>query len=97
MKHIADEQLDIVLNIFQTMKEVQSPDYFYAKLYARLEKKYSTDTIQMLMKPLLIICTLTFILFLNSILFEKEQMLSNASTRQNMQALAESYDQLIPN
>ena len=97
MKHITDEQLEKNLDVFSTMKEVGVPDFYYTRLSARMENELATNELALFIKPLLVICTLTLFLFINSLLLKKDTSLATSDTSQNIEALAVAYDQTISN
>ena len=95
MKHLSDEQLENELSIFSTMKEVGSPDFFYTRLHARLEKEASLANAPFSFKPVLVICILTFFLIINTLLIGKNTNVAKANSNNNIEVLAASYDQNI--
>lgn len=97
MKHITDDQLEKDLSIFSDLKEVSPPQFFYARLNARIEDKSQYNTLGISFSPILVICALTLLLFANRILLEKEKSLVDTNIDQNIEALAVSYDQTVSN
>ena len=97
MKHITDEQLEKNLDVFSTMKEVGASDFFYTRLSARMKKELTSNELGVFIRPLLVICTLTLFLFINSLLIKKDTSIVNTGMNPGIQALAVAYDQTISN
>ncbi len=97
MKHITDEQLEQDLTVFATMKEVSSPNFFYTRLKARMEKESKSNEVVLSIKPVLVICALSLFLIINSLLLKKGTTLANTTTSEAIEVFAASYDQTISN
>ena len=97
MKRIADDQLEKDLMIFSDLKEISSPQFFYSRLNARMENESQSNSLGISFNPILVICVLTLLLFVNRLLIQKEMNLINKDMDQNIEALAVSYDQTISN
>ena len=97
MKHTTDEQLENDLSVISTMTAVSAPNFFYARLRARMEKESISNDLEYSIRPILVICALTLFLFINSLLLQRDTNLVNPNTNQNMEALAASYDQTVTN
>lgn len=95
MKHITDEELNNGMTLFSTMKEVDSPDYFYTRLKARMELESTSKLLGYPVNPVLVICTLTLFLLINSVLLEKEQNIPSTDANEPIEAFAAAYDQTI--
>jgi len=95
MKQLFDQQLENELSIFSTLKEVGSPDFFYTRLHARMEKKASLANASFSFKPVLVIGILTLFLIINTLLIGKNTIIAKANSNNNIEVLAASYDQTI--
>jgi hypothetical protein len=48
-------------------------------------------------QPIIVICALTLLLFINSLLLKSDSNIVNTNSSQEMEAFAASYDQTISN
>ena len=97
MKHKIETQFEKDIEIFSSMKEISAPNYFYTRLKARMGNEYNTIENSFTLKPVLIICALTLLIFMNSWLLQKDTNLVSKNTNQDIEALAAAYDQTILN
>lgn len=97
MKNISDEQFEQDMNLFLNAKQVDAPNFFYTILNARMDRELKVSELAFPIKPILIICTLTLFILINSLLLKKDMNYLQANPDQNMEALATSYDQTISN
>lgn len=97
MKNINNKQLEQDLEIFSSMKEIGSPDYFYTRLIARMDNETASLAYSYTLKPVIIIGALILFLFINSFLLKNEANIMDSSSNDNIEALATAYDQTISN
>lgn len=97
MKNINNKQLEQDLEIFSSMKEISSPDYFYIRLIARMDNETASLAYSYTLKPVIIIGALILFLFINSFLLKNEANIMDSSSNDNIEALATAYDQTISN
>jgi hypothetical protein len=97
MNQLSDEQWEQAMAMFTTMNVETAPDFFYTRLKARMENETMYPLAALPVRPILIVCTLTLFLFINSLLLEKDKTVAAANTTQSMAALAAAYDQSISN
>ena len=97
MKNMSNEQFEHEMNIISNLKEVGTPNFFYTRLKARMEKEKLSNEIVYPLKPILVICALTLFLFINSLLLKNDSNIVNTNSSQEMEAFAASYDQTISN
>lgn len=90
-----EEQYKQALNTIAGMKEISAPDFFYTRLKARMEKEINNREVNLSIKPVLVVCTLAFFVFINTLIIKKDAVIENAKMDQNIEALAASYDQII--
>jgi len=97
MKNLSNEQFDKEMNVISNLKEVGAPNFFYTRLKARLDKEKLSNELANPLKPILVICALTFLLFINSLLLKNDSNIINNNSSQDLEAFAASYDQIISN
>ena len=97
MKNLNIDQFEHDLKIVSNLKEIGAPNFFYTRLHARLEKEYFTNEVSIPMKPILVICALTLILFINSLLLKYDSNIVSTNENQEIEAFAALYDQTISN
>jgi len=97
MKNMSNEQFEQEMNIISNLKEVGAPNFFYTRLKARMDKEKLSNELANPLKPILVICALTFLLFINSLLLKSDSNIVNTNSSQEMEAFAASYDQTISN
>jgi hypothetical protein len=97
MENLSNEQFEHEMNIISNLKEVSAPNFFYARLKARMEKEAIDITNSYSLNPVIIICALTLFLFINSWLLQTDSHLKHTNLNQNIEALAVAYDQAISN
>jgi hypothetical protein len=97
MKNMSNEQFEQEMIIISNLKEVGTPNFFYTRLKARMDKENLSNELASPLKPILVICALTLFLFINSLLLKSDSNLVNTNSSQEMEAFAASYDQTISN
>lgn len=97
MKNMSNEQFEHEMNIISNLKEVGTPNFFYTRLKARMEKENLSNELANPLNPILVICALTLFLFINSLLLKNDSNIVNTNSSQEMEAFAASYDQTISN
>jgi len=97
MKNLSNEQFDKEMNVISNLKGVDAPAFFYTRLQARMEKENLSNELANPLKPILVICALTFLLFINSLLLKNDSNIINNNSSQDLEAFAASYDQIISN
>ena len=97
MKNMSNEQFEHEMNIISNLKEVGTPNFFYTRLKARMEKENLSNELANPLNPILVICALTLFLFMNSLLLKNDSNIVNTNSSQEIEAFAASYDQTISN
>jgi len=97
MKNMSNEQFEQEMNIISNLKEVGAPDFFYTRLKARMDKENLSNELAGPFQPIIVICALTLLLFINSLLLKSDSNIVNTNSSQEMEAFAASYDQTITN
>jgi len=97
MKNLSNEQFEQGMNIISNLKEVGAPDFFYTRLKARMDKENLSNELAGPFQPIIVICALTLLLFINSLLLKSDSNIVNTNSSQEMEAFAASYDQTITN
>ena len=97
MKKMSNEQFEHEMNIISNLKEVGTPNFFYTRLKARMEKENLSNELANPLNPILVICALTLFLFMNSLLLKNDSNIVNTNSSQEIEAFAASYDQTISN
>jgi len=97
MKNMSNEQFEQEMNIISNLKEVRAPNFFYTRLKARMDKENLSNELAGPFQPIIVICALTLLLFINSLLLKSDSNIVNTNSSQEMEAFAASYDQTISN
>jgi hypothetical protein len=97
MKNMSNEQFEQEMNIISNLKEVRAPNFFYTRLKARMDKENLSNELASPFQPIIVICALTLLLFINSLLLKSDSNIVNTNSSQEMEAFAASYDQTITN
>ena len=91
---LVDEHLQSV----QAMQEVETDDFFYTRLKARMEKENGAQTLSFPLKPVWVVGTLVVLLALNGFMLSqqfKTKETKATSGTSSLQNFAASYDQTI--
>ncbi len=98
MEKIFTPLVDEHLRSFQGMQEVDTDDFFFTRLKARMEKEKSSQGWSFPLKPVWVVGTLALLLAVNSFMlsqqFKTKQKKSTVPVS-SLQNFAESYDQSI--
>jgi len=97
MKNMSNEQFEQEMNIISNLKEVGAPNFFYTRLKARMDKENLSNELASPFQSIIVICALTLLLFINSLLLKSDSNIVNTNSSQEMEAFAASYDQTISN
>ena len=97
MKNMSNEQFEHEMKIISNLKEVGAPNFFYTRLKARMDKENLSNELAGPFQPIIVICALTLLLFINSLLLKSDSNIVNTNSSQEMEAFAASYDQTISN
>ena len=97
MKYMSNEQFEHEMKIISNLKEVGAPNFFYTRLKARMDKENLSNELAGPFQPIIVICALTLLLFINSLLLKSDSNIVNTNSSQEMEAFAASYDQTITN
>jgi hypothetical protein len=97
MKNMSNEQFEQEMNIISNLKEVGAPNFFYTRLKARMDKENLSNELAGPFQPIIVICALTLLLFINSLLLKSDSNIVNTNSSQEMEAFAAYYNQTISN
>jgi len=97
MKNMSNEQFEQEMNIISNLKEVGAPTFFYTRLKARMDKENLSNELAGPFQPIIVICALTLLLFINSLLLKSDSNIVNTNSSQEMEAFAAYYNQTISN
>ena len=97
MKNMSNEQFEHEMNIISNLKEVGAPNFFYTRLKARMDKENLSNELAGPFQPIIVICALTLLLFINSLLLKSDSNIVNTNSSQEMEAFAAYYNQTISN
>jgi hypothetical protein len=97
MKNMSNEQFEHEINIISNLKEVGAPNFFYTRLKARMDKENLSNELAGPFQPIIVICALTLLLFINSLLLKSDSNIVNTNSSQEMEAFAAYYNQTISN
>ena len=97
MKNVNMDPFEDDLKIVSNLKGIGAPNFFYTRLHTRMEKEFSKDELTIPKKPILVICALTLILFINSLLLKYDSNIVSTNENQEIEAFAALYDQTISN
>jgi len=94
---MSNEQFEQEMNIISNLKEVGAPNFFYTRLKARMDKENLSNELAGPFQPIIVICALTLLLFINSLLLKSDSNIVNTNSSQEMEAFAAYYNQTISN
>ena len=97
MENLSNEQFEHDMNIISNLKEVGAPNFFYTRLKARMDKENLSNELAGPFQPIIVICALTLLLFINSLLLKSDSNIVNTNSSQEMEAFAAYYNQTISN
>ncbi len=94
MKKNSTPILDEHLKLLQQMQEVDSEEFFYTRLRARMENKNDASWV-LPFKPALVLGSLLVLLLVNTFLLRSEWQGEKQESPATIQEFAKSYDQTI--
>ena len=97
MENLSNEQFEHDMNIISNLKEVGAPNFFYTRLKARMDKENLSNELAGPFQPIIVICALTLLLFINSLILKSDSNIVNTNSSQEMEAFAAYYNQTISN